>query len=74
MKNMSIQSAEMDMRYATHWIDWEIKKNPGNDLEELIKKACERFSLTLIEIGYLFLLYDVSKLPPKIYPGTDFGL
>ena len=74
MKIMSIQPADMDMRCATHWIDWEIKKNPNNDLEELIQKACEKFSLTLIEVGYLFLLYDIAKKPPKRYPWTDFGL
>jgi hypothetical protein len=50
------------------------QKNPNNDLEELIKNAYKKFSLTIIEVGYLFLVYDISKEPPKRYPWTDFGL
>jgi hypothetical protein len=48
---MNIQSEELNIRNATHWIDWETKKNPHNDPEELIKKACEKFSLTFIEVA-----------------------
>lgn len=65
-----------DLKRATRWVSGELTYSPGQNADELIEEAVQRFNLTLMEAEVINIMFtDMSKRQvPMTDPWANFVL